>query len=111
MTSSEGSNVAQAVTLLKQITTTTSADSKVPVWDKKLRKSVLKPVQELAGLLCYADPVGQTKGKDVNQFLTPETKKCLIDAIIVATSTSDMQIKTRGGAGAGGGAASGTMKL
>ena len=54
---------------------------------------VLKPVQELAGLLCYTDPVSQTKGKNVSQFLIKETRKCIIDAIILATSTSDMQIK------------------
>ena len=56
---------------------------------------VLKPVQELAGLLCYTDPVSQAKGKDVSQFLTKETRKCMIDSIIVAISTSDMQTKAR----------------
>ena len=63
----------------------------------------MKPVQELAGLLCYTDPVAQTKGKDLGQFLTAETRKCLIDAIVVAiSSASDMQGKA---------GSSGTMKL
>ena len=65
-------------------------------------------MQELAGLLCYSDPLTQTKGTEVGLFLTSDTKKCLIDAIVVATSSSDMQnnISSPGTA-----AASGPMKL
>ena len=59
-------NFAEAVTLLKQITSYTatgknsinSVATQVPVWNQKSQKTVLKPVQDLAGLLCYSDPVG-----------------------------------------------------
>jgi len=60
----------------------------VPIWDSKLKKIVRKPVQALAGLLCYTDPKAQTKGQEIGDFLTEETRQVLINAVVVAT---DMQ--------------------
>lgn len=48
----------------------------------------MRPVSTLAGLLCYTDPVEQTREVEIGQLLTEETKRVLIDAAVMAT---DMQ--------------------
>ena len=58
----------------------------------------LRPVQELAGLLCYADPIEQTKGSEVARFLSEETARALVDAIITAVASADMHGQKKTGA-------------
>jgi len=55
------------------------------VWDAEQVKAVERPISALAGLLCYSDPLTQSKGTQVAQFLSTESRRCIEQALITAT--------------------------
>ena len=43
----------------------------IPMYTKSDKKIILRPLEEVNGLLCYADPVEQTKGTTMGSYLKP----------------------------------------
>ena len=81
-----------AVLLLKD-STFKVAGAKIPTWDTKSKRIVERPVHILAGLLCYTDPVEQTKDLEIGELFSEQTRRVLVDTIVIST---DMQ-KDRAG--------------
>ena len=81
-------DVSSAVSLLK-----TSAfkqkGSFVPVWNETKSKVERRSVSDLAGLLCYADPVEQTKGLEIAHFFTQPTRNLITNCILAATDLTE----------------------
>ena len=71
----------------------------IPVYSKSEERIILRPLDYLNGLLCYADPVEQTKGASIGSLLKPQQTLLLIDMInnlILAGKSNQLAITNSG---------------